>query len=131
MEFVDALKTGVEHIDNQHESLLDMINILIEARDQESSPETISLVLSEMGKYVFVHFRDEEKFMKDNDFAGLEEHRQSHEIFEAMVLEFSNMFNQGRTDLLDDLLKFLSNWLVSHIQGEDRSMVHEVLANRN
>ncbi len=131
MQFDDTLKTGVEHIDDQHETLVDMINMLINAKSHDTPPETISIVLAEMGKYVYVHFRDEEKFMKENDFVGLEDHRRIHESFEEKVLEFSNLFNQGHTELLDDMLEFLSNWLVNHIQGDDLRMVKEVLAEGN
>lgn len=130
IEFVDAMKTGVTHIDKQHEALVDMINILINTKSEGCPPETISLVLSEMGKYVYVHFRDEEQFMRENGFKGLEAHHQIHGSFEDKVLEFTNQYNQGRTDLLDDVLEFLSGWLISHIQGDDRSMVKEVLARR-
>ncbi len=131
MQFDDTLKTGVEHIDDQHETLVDMINMLINAKSHDTPPETISIVLAEMGKYVYVHFRDEEKFMKENDFVGLEDHRRIHESFEEKVLEFSNLFNQGHTELLDDMLEFLSNWLVNHIQGDDLRMVKEVLSQGN
>ena len=128
LQFDDALKTGVGQIDDQHEALVDMINMLIEAKIHDSPPETTSFVLAEMGKYVYVHFRDEEKFMEDNGFAGLEEHRRIHETFENKVLEFSNLYNQGHIELLNDMLEFLSNWLVDHIQGDDSRMVKEVLA---
>jgi hemerythrin-like metal-binding protein len=107
-----------------------MINILIRSKSEGCSPETISLVLSEMGKYVYVHFRDEEKFMRENGFEGLEAHRDVHGSFEDKVLEFTNQYNRGRTDLLDEVLEFLSGWLVSHIQGDDLSMVKEVLARK-
>ncbi len=126
LEFVDALKTGVGRIDNQHKALVDMINVLIEAKAEACPPETISFVLAEMGKYVYVHFRDEESYMQEHEFEGLEEHRKVHESFEDKVLEFSNLYNQGRTELLDDVLGFLSDWLVSHIQGDDQRMVKEI-----
>ncbi len=126
IEFGDSLKTGVSHIDHQHKAMVNMINVLIEADQQGSSPETISYVLAEMGKYVYVHFRFEEKYMEDHDFAGLEGHRQTHQVFEEKVLEFSTLYNQGNTELLSAMLEFLTNWLLTHIQVDDRSMVKEV-----
>ncbi len=130
VEFIDALKTGVDKIDTQHEALVDMINFLIEAKDNNVPPENISFVLGEMTKYVYLHFRDEEQFMFDNFYAGLAEHRVVHESFEAKVLEYQQMYDEGRVDLLDDVLEFLTNWLVQHILGDDKEMVQEVLATR-
>ncbi len=130
VQFVDALRTGVVHIDNQHEALVEMINSLIEAQDQDSPPETISFVLEEMQKYVYVHFRDEEKYMQENGFAGLEAHRQIHQSFEDKVFELKNLYGEGETDLLEEVLGFLTSWLVHHIQGDDARMVKEVLASR-
>jgi len=130
LEFVDALKTGAENIDKQHMALVDMINTLIESKDQNHTPESISLALTEMQKYVFVHFRDEEKYMQDNNFAGLEEHIKIHNVFENKVLEFKGLYEQGRTDLLEGVIEFLTDWLVAHIQGVDCAMVQEILGNR-
>jgi hemerythrin len=130
VQFIDALKTGVDHIDKQHQSLVDIINYLMENRELGSSPETISFVLAEMAKYVYVHFREEEKFMQDNYFAGLALHRLSHESFEDKVLEFQKLYDNGDTEILDDILDYLTSWLVYHIQGDDASMVKEVLVNR-
>ncbi len=130
VEFSDALKTGIGKIDNQHESLVEMINILVEAKEDATPPETISFVLAEMAKYVYLHFRDEEIFMLENSFAGLPVHRLIHESFEEKVLELQKQYDEGQTDLLEDLLDYLTNWLIHHIQGDDMDMVQEVLANR-
>jgi len=130
IEFIDTLKVGVGKIDKQHESLVGMINFLMEARENSSSPETISIVLGEMAKYVYVHFRDEEQFMFEHFYPGLDEHRQIHKSFEAQILEFKKLYEEGQTDLLEDVLEFLTNWLVMHIQGDDKDMVDEVLADR-
>jgi len=130
IEFIDALKTGVDKIDNQHEALVDMINYLIQAKENESLPETISFVLGEMSKYVYLHFRDEEQFMLDNFYPGLADHRLVHESFEKKIQELQGLYDAGRIDLLEDVLEFLINWLVQHIQGDDQEMVDEVFANR-
>lgn len=130
IEFIDALKTGVDKIDDQHEALVGMINFLIEARENVDPPETISFVLGEMTKYVYLHFRDEEEFMLNNFYPGLERHRLIHQSFETKVLELKQEFDEGQIDLLDDVLEYLINWLVQHIQGEDLDMVQEVKANR-
>jgi hemerythrin len=130
VEFIDALKTGVPKIDDQHEALVDMINFLIEAKDNATPPETISFVLGEMTKYVYLHFRDEEQYMLDHFYPGLAVHRLIHETFEDQVLAYQKQYDEGRTDLLDDVLEFLTNWLIQHIQGDDKDMVQEILANR-
>ncbi len=129
LEFVDGLNTGVRNIDDQHRSLVDMINILIKAQNGESCPETVSFILAEMGKYVYLHFRDEEQFMYDHGFAGLEEHRKVHFTFSEKVDEFTKLYDSGQTDLLIENLNFLSNWLLDHIQGDDQDMVRSILDN--
>ncbi len=130
IEFLDALKTGVDKIDKQHEALVGMINFLIESQGESSPPETISFILGEMSKYVYLHFRDEEQFMLDNFYPGLAEHQKIHQSFEDKIRELQGLYDAGRTDLLDDVLEYLTNWLVNHIQGDDKDMVDEVFANR-
>lgn len=129
VEFIDALKCGVPKIDNQHKALVDMINFLIQAREDDTPTENISFVLGEMNKYVYLHFRDEEQFMLENFFPGLAKHKVIHETFEAKVRELQQLYDEGETELLDEVLEFLTNWLVNHIQGEDLTMVQEIRSN--
>lgn len=130
VEFIDTLKSGIPKIDSQHEALVEMINYLIEAKEKETPAENISFVLGEMTKYVYLHFRDEEQYMLENFFPGLAEHKLIHESFEAKILELQQLYDEGQTHLLDDVLEYLTNWLISHIQGDDLDMVSEIRANK-
>lgn len=128
--FNDSLKTGVDRIDEQHRVLVEMINTLLEGRDEGRSPLVLAQVLDEMSQYVAVHFRDEEKFMIEEGFKGLASHQIIHALFEAKVQELRALYQEGQTDLLEEVFDYMVNWLISHIQGDDMDMVHEVMAGR-
>ncbi len=127
LEFTADLVTGAGQVDRQHETLVNLVNTLIRSLEGDGAGTSTDVVLAELSKYIFLHFRSEEEFMEQHGFMGLEEHRVIHRQFEGQVAQWEEAYAQGQHDLMAEILEYLGEWLVHHIMGADRAMVHEVL----
>lgn len=114
------LQLGVPAMDHQHEQLVLMLNQLYGAYRDGHDQAAVASVLDGLASYTTQHFRDEEAYMQQIGFPGLDEHRQVHQKLLAQVTNLRNRYASGQTDLVLDLLLFLRRWLVRHIQGTDR-----------
>jgi hemerythrin-like metal-binding protein len=104
----------VEEIDLQHRYFLRLVNRLAEdlplARDEHYRRS----LLNELARYAPFHFLSEENLMVKLGYPGLEQHRQRHfELLDKLSLRMSS----GPTE---ELLEFLTDWLVHHAAREDR-----------
>jgi hemerythrin len=60
--------------------------------------------------------------MRDCGYPGYERHKAEHADLTKKVLEFSRDFEAGRIALSVSVLQFLKDWLVNHIQVNDRKI---------
>lgn len=128
----DALRTGIDVIDRQHRGLVNMVNataIRLEGNTALSADE-VRLLLGYLKDYAEVHFGTEEALMA---LCGLpqryaHDHHVSHARFLAHV---GDMLDDLSADAVPDgrqLLAFLAEWLIRHIQGEDQGLARRLRA---
>jgi len=116
----DKYSVNIKEIDEQHKKLVGMINELHDAMLHAKSKEVSLTIINKMADYTKYHFSTEEKYMKKFGYPDYEAHNLSHEKFVEQVLEFKKGYESGKTGLSYDLLNFLKNWLVTHIQSSDK-----------
>ncbi|WP_370572719.1 bacteriohemerythrin [Methanomethylovorans sp.] len=116
----DKYSVNIKEIDEQHKKLVGMINELHDAMMHAKSKEVSVEIINKMAEYTKYHFSTEEKYMKQFRYPDYEVHKISHEKFVEQVLEFKKGYESGKTGLTYDLLNFLKNWLVTHIQASDK-----------
>ncbi len=116
----DSFSLGLEQIDEQHKVLFDIMNQLWSAIVRRAGGDEMLRIVDELEHYTVSHFRAEEAFMQNTGFAGFDEHRQLHANFVQRIRNARNDILQGKQVSLD-LLHFLRDWLVLHIQAEDRA----------
>ncbi len=114
---------GVEVIDTQHKKLVDLINELYRSIRRKSGKAAIKQVLEELTDYTRTHFSFEEGLMQKCSYPGLEKHMEIHADFVARLEQLQEKFKSGNALLSMDLMEFLKNWLIDHIQGTDRGYV--------
>jgi hemerythrin len=72
-------------------------------------------------QYTKVHFAREEKFFAQTGYAGSAAHKQEHDTLTQQVLDVQQKYMSGASAALSiDVLRFLKNWLINHIQGSDQ-----------
>ena len=118
----NEFSVGVEEIDGDHQRLLELLNELHDAVKAGGGHEALGRVLDGLMHYVDYHFSHEETLFIRTKYPGYERHRQQHRAFTITVKEIQEDFQLGASDALpQQVLEFLKNWLVEHIQGSDRA----------
>ncbi|MBQ3058878.1 MAG: hemerythrin family protein [Desulfovibrio sp.] len=115
----DSLSTGEETVDSQHKLLLTYINKLHHAINSGRSDKELQEVLDALAGYAFTHFNTEEIIFSATDYPDREKHIQIHEDFKAKVASFQEALATGSANVDMEVLHFLREWLVHHIQGMD------------
>lgn len=109
-------------MDQQHQKLVEIINELHEAMLQKKGNETLMKTLSQLIDYTKNHFETEEKFMRQHQFAGYEEHKALHDSLVTQVLDYKQQLEKGKLALSVKIMKFLERWLMDHIVGTDKKL---------
>jgi methyl-accepting chemotaxis protein len=118
--FDNSIRLGLREIDKQHEKLVSLINQLHKIMKLRLGNKKAAEILDELVEYTVTHFGYEEKIMKEYKYDDLVEHSRKHVELIGKVGEFQRQFKQGNAMLTMDLMDFLKDWLVNHIQGTDK-----------
>jgi hemerythrin-like metal-binding protein len=109
----------VSQMDQEHQRLIDIINNLYSAMRSGRSKEAIGQILDELVTYTKTHFAHEEKLMQQASYSGYPEQKRAHEALVAQLNEILDKYRDG-TALGQEIMSFLKNWLINHIQGLDK-----------
>lgn len=123
--------TGVDSIDEQHFSLIEIINNILKLCFQSQSIETkkITAILMQLENYTVDHFKSEEKIMMNSnvDPRHAKEHIHAHREFVKMIkIQFSDVNALTNVDELSESVEFLIRWLAYHILNMDKNMVKQM-----
>jgi hemerythrin len=113
-----SLETGIAKIDEQHQELFRRIDILMDAGNKDRIKETIDF----LGKYIVVHFNDEQKMHLDAKYPKAAVHKSFHDNY---VKEFGKLKDQvmkeGHTIAVSQAVnKNVIGWLKEHIMVHDK-----------
>ena len=127
-EWTDAIAIGHPLIDHDHKVLLALVN-QITAPENRSDPDSIEFVLDELVGYTSAHFDREEEIMAASGYTGLANHQELHRRLVADVKLFKRRFEDqaGLGTLGEDLCRFLTDWLITHIMHEDHAFAPYVI----
>lgn len=122
--------TGIEFIDNEHTRLFELAdetyNLLNDDITQDKTPEIVRLV-SELIDYTRTHFSHEEEFQKSINYPYIAEHTAQHRQFEdslaAIDLDALENNLEDQNETIENILEFLTNWLINHIKKVDLLLV--------
>ena len=119
----DAYSIGHEEVDKQHQVLVELINKLYDAFLSAKAYEVVSEILDEMIDYTQYHFGFEHEIFEKYSYPDYEEHKTVHESFVMKTIEFKQKIAAGEKTVTYDIMIFLRDWLIEHIQGEDTKYV--------
>lgn len=119
---------GVVHIDSQHQELFDLVNRLYAILNHNKGRAEEKAVFVELLNYAVTHLTDEEELMRRAHYAGYEQHKAIHEGLLAQATAMKQRYDKGEPGVAVELLLFLKEWLVDHIQQEDRQFIEAMAA---
>lgn len=120
IEWQSSYSVDVKEIDDQHKRLVEMINNLHQAMADRKAKEVLGDIIQGLVDYTQTHFSTEEKYFKQFGYEDTEEHIKQHENFVKKVSDFKEGFDSGRLMLSIDVINFLKDWLINHINGTDQ-----------
>ena len=115
----NSYSVKVSQMDQEHQRLIDIINNLYAAMRSGRSKEAIGSILDELVDYTKTHFSHEEQLMQQANYEGLAEQKRAHEALVSQLNEILDKYRSG-TALGQEIMNFLKNWLINHIQGLDK-----------
>ena len=118
-------ETGIQEIDEQHKTLVILLNKLANSLTQEKITE-VEETFVQLAKYAEYHFESEEKIWKkyfDGNNLIFKSHKESHDSFLPTVIELQEK-NKDKPfyDTTEEILLFLIRWLAFHIIDEDKRL---------
>lgn len=112
---------GVGELDKQHQKLFSIVNNLYDLMTQSKAQEEISGILDELAKYADYHFKTEEKYFEQFNYENKLEHILLHKQYKEKVSQFIRDNNDGGGTVISfDILDFLEDWWLGHINNEDK-----------
>ncbi len=117
-----SFSVGVQEIDEQHKKLVEILNELVYlvGKELKDEKQNIDVTVKKIIEYKTIHFATEEKYFKQFDFDGAEEHIQKHREFSQKTGELLADFGStGEKIHLVELLDFMEIWFVDHMLNMD------------
>jgi methyl-accepting chemotaxis protein/hemerythrin len=119
VEWTPALSVGVMKFDDEHHRLIDLINQLYSAIQDGSSKKVLEDVLEELLDYTNTHFQGEIAQLAKHNWPDLENHKKLHRFFVDKIVKAKEDLQSGSAMLGPEIIKFLNDWLIGHIQKID------------
>jgi len=118
VEWKPFYSVGDAAIDDEHKRLLGIVDDLYVAIQMGHEQTRVQEVLERLAEYTTTHFDHEERVMRGCGYPNLDAHKAMHGEMQRRVLELQanpNAVAEG------DLLQFVKNWWVRHIQNQDKA----------
>ena len=122
IKWTDIYSIGIIEIDNQHRGLVIIINELFTHMSEGKAKENLSEIFDHLTEYTQKHFMVEETMMIKYGYQDYEQHKLEHQKFVDKLKSFKSEFNNGKVTLSLEILNFLKDWLLNHIQVTDKNM---------
>jgi hemerythrin len=130
VEWNEKYSVGIDLIDTQHKKLISLTNTLYkgclmgEKEAQRYFRETIQATVD----YVKYHFTAEEKLMEYVKYPDFVNHKNLHSGFVMEILEGVKSFQSGRKFVPNTFVRYLKDWILSHIAVMDRQYASYILS---
>lgn len=123
-EFKDNYKTGIDFIDAEHRRLFEIAEEAYQLQQNEFIPDKydhLVQILNELKEYTKSHFAHEEAYMQEIGYKGMFTQKVQHDAFIRKLDELDlDALDENSDAAIDDILTFLTDWLVDHILNVDK-----------
>jgi hemerythrin-like metal-binding protein len=126
--WTNTLSTGNSHVDDDHRTLVEKVNAVLECIARRAENAELSVALDDLAQFTREHFQQEEAVMQRAAYARAAEHAAEHA---ALLNQMDEVLAQLRTDAEIDgmaLYTRLTRWVIDHIQTFDREFAQSETA---
>jgi len=129
IEWEDKFSLGISIIDEEHKKLIGILDKAIFAKEHNANMEEIKEVLREMNNYTITHFTTEEAYMKAFNYPEYQDHKEEHRVFSTEIIAYTYKVIKGGYQIISEIIEYLKQWLVNHIQICDRKYIDSFKTN--
>lgn len=124
MPWHESLSVGIAQIDEQHKEWFRRAENLFEAGKQGKAKEYIGEMLEFLDSYTKKHFADEERYMQQIGYPGLDEQKKAHAAFISQLAKLRDDYesSSGSISVIIAANKIVIDWLTKHISNLDRKI---------
>lgn len=115
LEWEEKYSVGIELIDNQHKRMFSVINELLDLLEHKISEEQLMAITDSLLQYKKFHFATEEKYFKEFNYDGAEEHIEKHKEFGEKLDAIKVKHSGQSVEFAFELVDFLEDWLINHL----------------
>lgn len=123
LEWDDKYSVGVVEINNQHKHMFATINSLLEIINTNTPGEKLNEIIDDLIKYKKLHFETEEKYFKEFNYEGTQEHEAKHNEFTQNFIALRAEYPENTIEFAFKLVNFLEDWLINHLINMDQKYV--------
>lgn len=125
-EFKEEYVTGIKQIDEEHKRLFEIADETYNLSRKEflvDKYDQVIQILKELKEYATMHFEHEEAYMESIGYKKMFTQKVQHNAF-CEKLNSWNLYDidENSEEIVDEILNFLTNWLVSHILEHDKQI---------
>jgi hemerythrin len=122
------LSSGVTKIDQEHQTLLAILDGLNEAVKSKKSREEIYRLIDEVIAFTRLHFATEERFMSESAYTDVEFHKKKHRQLMEDALHMKGKLADLGEEMFTD---WFNHWpftrVLAHIQYADKQFEEQLL----
>jgi hemerythrin len=119
LEWSAKYSVRVRELDWQHQQLFAMLNELYDAMQAGNGRAVIGAILQRLLNYTDYHFKSEEALLREHGYEEDASHRAEHAALGYRAKALMLRFEGGEIGVAAETLRFLADWLKSHIVGSD------------
>jgi len=122
IKWTDDLSVGIEEIDNEHKTLISILNSFIDAVDDDEGVLVYDSIFGAFLETAIAHFRHEEELMEKSGYEDSDVHKHGHETLLEQLGDMREKLMTSPSDTMEeDVREFLANWLEIHIMVKDQA----------
>jgi len=120
IKWTESYSVGNLILDNQHKTLISLINELHYSMQSGKGKQVLSKILDDLVQYTIDHFCREEQLMVKYSYPDFKQHKAEHEELAKTAINLQANYKNGTSPLTMDVLNFLRSWLYNHIEKSDK-----------
>lgn len=122
----DEFSLGIESVDVEHREMIELINDLDSAMQQDATQDTVVDTLGEIYARIAAHFALEEKIMRDAHYEAFAAHKQDHELLLDELLDVIDSVDEDGDYDRVALSRDLDTWFSDHFRTHDAMLHHRL-----
>ncbi|MDR3572457.1 MAG: bacteriohemerythrin [Anaerolineaceae bacterium] len=116
----ESYSVGIRQFDEHHKQLVSLVNQLYDAMLDGKGGQELHKTLDSLFEYTVFHFASEEKLLLQHGYPDYQKHFSQHSALKSKVIDYRSKVEKGQVGTSVQVANFLKEWLVNHIQVEDK-----------